>query len=529
MWQDANGHDLLAAKVVDGKATRFSFGLLGPFEVYQRADTMRNGAWLAPALYTSLGALLLTVLLWPVAAIVRRKYRARLDLAPRDFRAYRAGKIGALLMLLAFGAWIASIISMFSDLNKTTEAFDPVIRFDQIFGFVAFIGGFVLILWNLWSVWSGGRRRWPAKLWSVVLALSGRHRPLGRICVPPHQLGSPLLMKALRMHVAVEKLRLAKPFRISGFVFEVQDAVVVTLDDGACRGVGEASGVYYLGDTAERWSPRSKRSATRSKTASIASLCRTCCHRVAHATRSTARSGTSRRNGKDARCGSSPASRRSGRWSRRSRSAPTIPRSWPTARERYAHARALKMKLTGDLDLDIARVKAVREARPDVWLGVDANQGYGMDALDTLMPVLVDARVSLLEQPIRRGREADLDGYHSPIPIAADESVLRLADVPGAAKRFNVVNIKLDKCGGLTEALAMAHDARQLGLGVMVGNMVGTSLAMAPAFVVGQLCDVVDLDGPIFLAADREPGLTYEDGMVWCGRDVWGSRQAVAA
>ena len=173
VWQDANGHDLLAAKVVDGKATRFSFGLLGPFEVYQRADTMRNGAWLAPALYTSLGALLLTVLLWPVAAIVRRKYRARLDLAPRDFRGYRAGKIGALLMLLAFGAWIASIISMFSDLNKTTEAFDPVLRFDQIFGFVAFIGGFVLILWNLWSVWSGGRRRWPAKLWSIVLAFSG--------------------------------------------------------------------------------------------------------------------------------------------------------------------------------------------------------------------------------------------------------------------------------------------------------------------------------------------------------------------
>src|SRR4029077_14150630 len=96
----------------------------------------------------------------------------------------------------------------------------------------------------------------------------------------------------------------------------------------------------------------------------------------------------------------------------------------------FAHARALKMKLTGDLDVDIARVKAVRDARTDVWLGVDANQGYSIDALDTLMPVLVDARVSLLEQPIRRGREADLDGYHSPILIAADESVLCLADVP---------------------------------------------------------------------------------------------------
>jgi len=195
----------------------------------------------------------------------------------------------------------------------------------------------------------------------------------------------------------------------------------------------------------------------------------------------------------------------------------------------FAHARALKMKLTGDLDIDIARVRAVRAARPEPWLGVDANQGYGVDALDRLMPVLVESRVSLLEQPIRRGREADLDGFRSPIPIAADESVLCLADMPGAEKRFNVVNIKLDKCGGLTEALAMAHDARQLGLGVMVGNMVGTSLAMAPAFVVGQLCDIVDLDGPVFLAADREPGLTYEDGTVWCGRNVWGSRQAVAA
>ena len=336
-------------------------------------------------------------------------------------------------------------------------------------------------------------------------------------------------MKALRMHVAVEKLRLAKPFRISGFVFEVQDAVVVTLDDGACRGVGEASGVYYLGDTAE------------SMVSAI------------EAQRDAIEDGIDRfalqdlmppggaRNAVDCALWDLEAQRK-GREVWELAGLPSIrplvttftlgaddPAIMADGARAFPHARALKMKLTGDLDVDIARVKAVREARTDVWLGVDANQGYGMDALDTLMPVLVDARVSLLEQPIRRGREADLDGYHSPIPIAADESVLSLADVPGAAKRFNVVNIKLDKCGGLTEALAMAHDARQLGLGVMVGNMVGTSLAMAPAFVVGQLCDIVDLDGPVFLAADREPGLTYEDGTVWCGRDVWGSRQAVAA
>ena len=136
-------------------------------------------------------------------------------------------------------------------------------------------------------------------------------------------------------------------------------------------------------------------------------------------------------------------------------------------------------------------------------MGVDANQGYGIDALDPLIGALARCRISLLEQPIKRGREADLEGYVSTIPIAADESALDLADLPGLVGPFRVVNIKLDKCGGLTEGLAMAHEARRLGLRVMVGNMVGSSLAMAPAFVLGQLCDVVDLDGPIFLAKDR--------------------------
>jgi L-alanine-DL-glutamate epimerase-like enolase superfamily enzyme len=193
---------------------------------------------------------------------------------------------------------------------------------------------------------------------------------------------------------------------------------------------------------------------------------------------------------------------------------------------KYANARALKMKLTGELERDIARVQAVRRARPHTWLGVDANQGYDIVELDKLLVALVEADVSLLEQPLKRGREADLDGFTSPIPIAADESVLSLVDVPGLVGRFNVVNIKLDKCGGLTEGLAMAHEAKQLGLSVMVGNMVGSSLAMAPAFVLGQLCDVVDLDGPIFLAHDRTPAISYDEGLAWCSDKVWGSIHA---
>ena len=171
LWQDPNGHDQLTAKVVDGKVDRWSYSLVAPFDVYLRASTASNGAWLVPSLCVSLAVLVLTLVFWPVTAIVRRRYRARLDLPAPALRAYRAGKIGALLALAAFGTWAMSIISMFSDLNKTTSAFDPVLRFAQIFGFIGFVGGFALTLWNLKAVWTG-QRRWPAQLWSVLLAFS---------------------------------------------------------------------------------------------------------------------------------------------------------------------------------------------------------------------------------------------------------------------------------------------------------------------------------------------------------------------
>ena len=136
----------------------------------------------------------------------------------------------------------------------------------------------------------------------------------------------------------------------------------------------------------------------------------------------------------------------------------------------------------------------MRAARPEVWLGVDANQGYRPPTLERLLPALADARVSLLEQPCARGRESELDGVDHVIPIAADESVQGLDEVDALVGRFDVVNIKLDKCGGLTEGLLIGDRARELGMKVMVGNMVGTSLAMAPAFILGQRCDVVDRD-----------------------------------
>jgi L-alanine-DL-glutamate epimerase-like enolase superfamily enzyme len=196
------------------------------------------------------------------------------------------------------------------------------------------------------------------------------------------------------------------------------------------------------------------------------------------------------------------------------------------AARRYAQARALKLKLTGD-DADAERVRAVRAARSDVWMGVDANQGFTLQSLQRLMPTLLEAQVRLIEQPFPVGQESQLDVMKSPIPIAADESLQTLEDLPGLAARFDAVNIKLDKCGGLTEALAIARRAHALNLQVMVGNMIGTSLAMAPAFVLGQLCDLVDLDGPISLATDRAPAASYEDGRIWCPPQVWGAPSAL--
>jgi L-Ala-D/L-Glu epimerase len=332
-----------------------------------------------------------------------------------------------------------------------------------------------------------------------------------------------------KLRYRVEKHPLAAPFRISGYVFEASDLVVVELDDGEHRGRGEAAGVYYTGDEAPQIVETLE--ANRSAIEGCGSR---------EKLRQLLPPGGAR-NAVDcamweveARRLGIPAYRIAGIDAPR----PLIttftlgadePAVMAEGARKYASARAIKVKLTGDLDLDIARVKAIREARGDVWLGVDANQGFGIADLPALVSAMVEQRVSLIEQPIARGREADLEGFGSAIPLAADESALSLADVPGLVGRFQTVNIKLDKCGGLTEGLMIAQEARKLGLDVMVGNMVGTSLAMAPAFILGQLCDVVDLDGPTFLKQDRVPGVDYRDGHIWCADEVWGSTAAVLA
>jgi L-alanine-DL-glutamate epimerase-like enolase superfamily enzyme len=335
-------------------------------------------------------------------------------------------------------------------------------------------------------------------------------------------------MGGVKLDVTLERLPLAAPFRISGYVMEDTEVVVAQIHDGPHRGRGEASGVYYLNDTAEKMVEQ------------IEAHRRDIESGIDRASLQQLLPAGGARNALDCALWELEASRRGAPvWKLAGLESvrPLLttftlgadePEAMAEGARKYSHARYLKVKLTGDLDVDIARVRAIRAARQGVWMGVDANQGYTIDGLKALLPELISAKVALLEQPLRRGREADLDGFSSPIPIAADESVLGLADVPGLVGRFNIVNIKLDKCGGLTEGLAMARRARELGLGVMVGNMVGTSLAMAPGHVVGQLCDVVDLDGPIFLSRDRTPSVTYSDGLIHCGEAVWGSGRPAA-
>lgn len=330
----------------------------------------------------------------------------------------------------------------------------------------------------------------------------------------------------LSLTVKAETIPLKEPFHISGHTFEAVNLAIVEVRQGPFVGRGEASGVYYFKEDAQRM---------------ITAI---------EAVRAEIEAGISRealaslmppggaRNAVDCALWELEA-RRIG-WpvwmlAGVGEPAPKVstftlsaesPERMARAARGFGQAKALKLKLTGeDPALDAERVRVVRAVRPDVWLGIDGNQGFTPDRLEALTPALVDARVELVEQPFPRGCEAWMAGLDYPIATAADESVQGLEELEGLTD-FDVVNIKLDKCGGLTEALEMAHRARRMGLGVMVGNMVGTSWAMAPAFVVAQLCDIVDLDGPVVLSRERSPRIAYRAGRITCDDAVWGAPEA---
>ena len=330
-------------------------------------------------------------------------------------------------------------------------------------------------------------------------------------------------MARLGLAVEIESLRLSTPFRISGYTFDAATVAVARLTASGTTGRGEANGVFYFKDD-----PVSIRATIEAHRDAIeAGITRDELLRLLPA--------GGARNALDCALWDLEA-RRTGRPVWQLAGLPAVrpllttftlsadePAKVRAGAARYEHARAIKLKLDGDLHTDIARVWAVREARPAVWLGVDANQGYTIDNLDRLLPTLCDANVQLIEQPLatrprggprrlqqsdcaRRGRERPAFGGHR-----------------GTRRALHVINIKLDKCGGLTEALHMVDEARRVGLRTMVGCMIGTSLAVAPGLIVGQLCEVVDLDAPLILARDRTPAVRYEDGLLSSPEGLWGA------
>ena len=325
--------------------------------------------------------------------------------------------------------------------------------------------------------------------------------------------------------LSVEKaaIRFAEPFRITGYVFEAMPSIVARIAEGGRVGRGEAAGVYYLGDdqqhmieAVEQVREQVEEGLSRDELQQLLPPC-------------------GARNALDCALWELQSlTEQVPVWTLAEVPRPrplvttfTLPADDPAVLagkiDRLSSATAIKLKLDGNVELDRERLRVVREARPDAWLAVDANQGFTADDLGQLEEAARAFSVSLIEQPLKRGDEAALDGWRPGIPIAADESILDMEELRERAQHFDVINIKLDKCGGLTEALAMAREARRLGKQVMVGNMGGSTLAMAPGFVLAQLCDVVDLDGPFGLADDPLAERIYKDGKIFVPDELWGA------
>jgi L-Ala-D/L-Glu epimerase len=188
------------------------------------------------------------------------------------------------------------------------------------------------------------------------------------------------------------------------------------------------------------------------------------------------------------------------------------PESMKAAAEKEASRPLLKVKLGGEGDVE--RIRAVRAGAPKSAIIVDANEGWSLEQYKTLAPVFLDLGVKLVEQPFPAGADEALLGLDRVLPVCADESCHDRHSLSELVGKYDAVNVKLDKTGGLTEALAMRDAAVEAGFEIMIGCMVGSSLAMAPAFLVGQGAAYVDLDGPLLLARDRAPGIGYDGAIM---------------
>lgn len=330
-----------------------------------------------------------------------------------------------------------------------------------------------------------------------------------------------------RLSVHISEWPQKRPFQINGRVFTSCKTVEVQISDGSHIGRGEAVGVFYMQETAA------------SLLAQI------------EAVRSDIEAGTDRvrlqallppggaRNAIDCALWDLEA-KVSGRsiWElvEIMGAAQTTfftigieasPKRMAAAAKTASQFSDLKIKL--DNSTHCEALTAIRQARPDSTLIVDANQAFNFSQLCELMPKFEALGIALIEQPLPRGEDSELVAGQFPIPICADESCLSLVDLNDVLARYDAINIKLDKSGGLTEALEIAHLARGAGKRLMVGNMMGTSLSIAPSFVVAQLCDFVDLDGPLCLQSDHLGGMTYAASQIGpSSSNFWANMPAIS-
>ncbi len=314
---------------------------------------------------------------------------------------------------------------------------------------------------------------------------------------------------SLECKLSLESWDLLEPFEISRGVITALDVLVVRLSDGLGHvGRGEAKGVPYRGETQA------------SMAAQIANVSASLHADLSGADLMRLLPPGGARNALDCALWDLRA-RQTGR---RASQLAGLPEPQPVltaytiglgseadVRRKVRAARHLPLlKLKADAHRHVEMARYAREEHPDARLLIDANQAWSRDLIERLLPELQALGVELIEQPVMHGTDAQLDGLQSPIPLAADESCIDRSSLPELQGRYQFINIKLDKTGGLTEALALARSARELGFGLMVGNMGGTSLAMAPAHLVAQQCSYVDLDAPMLMKADRADGMHYD-------------------
>lgn len=307
-----------------------------------------------------------------------------------------------------------------------------------------------------------------------------------------------------------DRFALSSPFRISRGVKTAADVVTVTLREGGIEALGEGVPYPRYGESVE------------SVLAQIASVRGAIDGGVGRDELLALMPPGAARNAVDCalwdleakRAGKSVAELLGAPEPSRVATALTVVIDTPEAMARAAAAiaRAPLLKVKVDASDPAAAVRAVRAAAPEAALIVDPNESWDEGLLRAAMPVLEECRVAVLEQPVPAGEDAWLEGYESPVPICADEAIHTMAELDVVAARYDAVNVKLDKSGGLTAGLELARATRERGLKLMSGCMVCSSLGIAPALHVARLADWADLDGPLWLAEDRAGGVSARDG-----------------